>query len=344
MSSTTGSINDYDFKIGGWDFLDDNLLTMFQNVLNSQLLSSHSYLYELKTFCAMFVFIVLSVKAFRAIIGQNYDVFNIVELGKPFMLCAVIINFPDFVRLLMASVNVFEDFYNDSLSSKILEVNLSINKRFQLVQELTETCLDRAQDLEETETEDDSSTFGVLSGISDTFSELTDFASEILLLEWNKIMYSLVVLIEWLALLAYQAAVYIIFFLRTVFCSLLAILGPIVFAISIFPAYEKLYQQWISRFVTTYFYGTITFIALNFSLSMLYSGVESEIRFLESAINDPHFSTVLLTSATPWGGAYLISIVLGLATVITVPVVAAWIMPTGGIGSAVSKFTSPFVK
>lgn len=344
MSVSTGGLDDYQFHAGGWDFLDDNLIKLFDDILASELLSSTSYLVEIKSFCAMFVFIVLSIKAFKAVIGADYGIFNIVELGKPFMLCAVIINFPDFVKLLMASVGVFEDFYNDSLNAKILEVNLTMDKRFQLLQEVTESCLEKAQDLEETQTEEDSSTFGLLSGISDTFSELGDFISGILMLEWNKIMYMLVNFLEWLMLLLFQSAVYIIFFLRTVFCSLLAALGPIVFAISIFPAYEKLYQQWISRFVTTYFYGTIAFMSLRFSLSIIYAGTESEIRYLESVLQDPHFESIMLTQSTYWGGAYIMSIVLGLVTVVTVPVVAAWLMPTGGIGSAVSKFTGALIK
>lgn len=334
------SSTDYSLTQGGWDFLDDDVLKFFDDILYAEILQSTSYLVELKSFCAMFVFIVLSVKAFRAILGQNYDVFNMVELGKPFMLCAVIINFDDFVFLLVESISVFEDFYNDALSAKILEVNLAIEKRFNLVQDLTELCLEKAQDLDETQQEDDSSTFDFLSGISDTFSELGDFASELFVLGFNKLMYGMVILIEWLAVLLYQAVVYIVFFLRTVFCAILVALGPIVFAISIFPAYERLYTAWISRFVTTYFYGTIAFIALKFSLAMIYSGVESEILFLESALQDPHYETLLLTSVVPWGGAYLISVVLGIVSMVTVPMVAAWIMPAGGVGAAVTKLAN----
>lgn len=334
------SNTEYPITQGGWDFLDDSVLKFFDDILYAEVLKSTSYLVELKSFCAMFVFIVLSIKAYRAILGQNYDVFNMVELGKPFMLCAVIINFDDFVFLLVESISVFEDFFNDSLSAKILEVNLGLEKRFNLVQDLTELCLEKSQDLKDTQQEDDSSTFDFLSGISDSFSELGDFATELFVLGMNSFMYGLVVLIEWLAILLYQVAVYIVFFLRTVFCAILVALGPIVFAISIFPAYEKLYTAWISRFVTTYFYGTITFIALKFSLAMIYSGVESEILFLESALQDPHYETLILTSVTPWGGAYLISVVLGILSIITVPMIAAWLMPAGGVGGAVTKFAN----
>jgi hypothetical protein len=47
----------------------------------------------------------------------------------------------------------------------------------------------------------------------------------------------------------FEAIVYLIAFLRTVFCVLLVIFGPLVFAISIFDGFQENYLQWIARFI-----------------------------------------------------------------------------------------------
>jgi conjugative transposon TraJ protein len=133
--------------------------------------------------------------------------------------------------------------------------------------------------------------------------------------------------------LLFNAAALAIDTIRTFFLVVLAILGPIAFAISVYEGFQSTMTQWITRYISVYLWLPVTDI---------FSAVLSKIQELMlkmdiNALKDPTY--------IPDGsnGVYIIFLIIGIIGYFTVPTVAGWIIQSGGSGaysSAVNKTAS----
>ena len=80
----------------------------------------------------------------------------------------------------------------------------------------------------------------------------------------------------------FEVLVYLIAFLRTVFCVLLVIFGPLVFALSIFDGFQDNYLQWIARFINVNLYLPIALIVLSLVQEVLIFVLDAEIAQIKS--------------------------------------------------------------
>ena len=121
-----------------------------------------------------------------------------------------------------------------------------------------------------------------------------------------------------------EAIVYLIAFLRTLFCVLLVIFGPLVFAISIFDGFQENYLQWIARFVNVNLYLPIAMLVLSLVQEVLIYVLESEIAVINSSLiyipSDYYVSNMVVP-------------VCGIAGLLMVPKIASWIIQASGTGS-----------
>ena len=100
--------------------------------------------------------------------------------------------------------------------------------------------------------------------------------------------------------LMFQAAALVIDTIRTFFLVVLAILGPIAFAISVWDGFQSTLTQWICRYIQVYLWRMQA---------------------------DPNFS---LDSSD---GVYIVFMIIGIIGYFTIPTVAGWIIQAGGMGS-----------
>lgn len=122
--------------------------------------------------------------------------------------------------------------------------------------------------------------------------------------------------------LLFQAAALVIDTIRTFFLVVLAILGPIAFAVSVWDGFQSSLTQWISRYLTVYLWLPV---------SDLFSSVLARIQVLMiqrdiEKLSDPSF--------IPDGSntVYIIFMIIGIIGYFTVPTVANWIVQAGGVG------------
>ncbi len=120
--------------------------------------------------------------------------------------------------------------------------------------------------------------------------------------------------------LLYNAAGLTIDTLRTFFLVVLAILGPLSFALSIYDGFQSTLTNWISRYISVYLWLPVADI---------FSAVLSKIRglMLESDIallQDPSY--------IPDGsnGVYIVFLIIGIIGYFSIPTVAEWIIQSGG--------------
>ena len=125
--------------------------------------------------------------------------------------------------------------------------------------------------------------------------------------------------------LMFQAAALVIDTIRTFFLVVLAILGPIAFAISVWDGFQSTLTQWICRYIQV--------VYLWLPVSDMFSTILAKIQvlMLQSDIErmqaDPNFS---LDSSD---GVYIVFMIIGIIGYFTIPTVAGWIIQAGGMGS-----------
>ena len=122
----------------------------------------------------------------------------------------------------------------------------------------------------------------------------------------------------------FEAIVYLIAFLRTVFCVLLVIFGPLVFAISIFDGFQDNYLQWIARFINVNLYLPIALIILSLVQEVLIFVLEAEIAQINSSV---------IYQPSMFYVSNLVVPLCGIAGLMMVPKIASWIISASGTGS-----------
>ena len=122
--------------------------------------------------------------------------------------------------------------------------------------------------------------------------------------------------------LLFQAAALVIDTIRTFFLVVLAILGPISFAISVWDGFQASMTQWFTRYLSVYLWLPVSdlfsTILARIQVLMLQADVEK--------LSDPSF--------IPDGSntVYIIFMIIGIIGYFTVPTVANWIVQAGGLG------------
>ena len=122
----------------------------------------------------------------------------------------------------------------------------------------------------------------------------------------------------------FEGIVYLIAFLRTIFCVLLVIFGPLVFALSIFDGFQDNYLQWIARFINVNLYLPIALLILSLVQEVLIYVLEWEITVINSMlIYQPQLFYV----------TNLVVPICGIVGLGMVPKIASWIVQASGTNS-----------
>ncbi|MDR0686089.1 MAG: conjugative transposon protein TraJ [Dysgonamonadaceae bacterium] len=128
---------------------------------------------------------------------------------------------------------------------------------------------------------------------------------------------------RWLLEMLFQAAALVIDTIRTFFLVVLAILGPIAFAISVYDGFQSTLTQWITRYISVYLWLPV---------SDLFSSILARIQVLMltkdiEALQNPNF--------VPDGSntVYVVFMIIGIIGYFTIPTVAGWIISAGGMGN-----------
>lgn len=124
--------------------------------------------------------------------------------------------------------------------------------------------------------------------------------------------------------LLFQAAGLVIDTLRTFFLIVLAILGPIAFAISVWDGFQSTLTQWLTRYVSVYLWLPVSDLFSSILARIQTLMIGRDIAELE---HNPSF--------VPDGSnsVYIIFMIIGIIGFFTIPSVAGWIIQAGGMGN-----------
>ena len=124
--------------------------------------------------------------------------------------------------------------------------------------------------------------------------------------------------------LMFQAAALVIDTIRTFFLVVLAILGPIAFAISVWDGFQSTLTQWICRYIQVDLWLPVSDMFSTILAKIQVLMLQSDIERMQA---DPNFS---LDSSD---GVYIVFMIIGIIGYFTIPTVAGWIIQAGGMGS-----------
>jgi conjugative transposon TraJ protein len=121
----------------------------------------------------------------------------------------------------------------------------------------------------------------------------------------------------------FQAAALVIDTIRTFFLIVLAILGPIAFAISVWDGFQSTLTQWLTRYISVYLWLPIADMFSSMLAKIQSLILERDIEMLA----DPNY--IPDTSNT----VYVIFMIIGIVGYFTIPTVAGWVIQAGGAGN-----------
>jgi len=122
----------------------------------------------------------------------------------------------------------------------------------------------------------------------------------------------------------FQAAALVIDTLRTFFLIVLAILGPIAFAISVYDGFGSTLTQWISRYISVYLWLPVSDLFSSILAKIQVLMLQNDISELQ---NNPNFSIDASNTV------YVIFMIIGIVGYFTIPTVAGWIISAGGMSA-----------
>lgn len=122
----------------------------------------------------------------------------------------------------------------------------------------------------------------------------------------------------------FQAAALIIDTIRTFFLIVLAILGPLAFAISVWDGFQGNLVQWITRYVTIYLWLPVSDLFSSILARLQVLMLQNDITQLQ---NNPSYSVDASNTV------YIIFMIIGIVGYFTIPTVAGWIIQASGISN-----------
>lgn len=122
----------------------------------------------------------------------------------------------------------------------------------------------------------------------------------------------------------FQAASLVIDTIRTFYLIVLAILGPVSFAISVYDGFQATMTQWITRYVSVYLWLPVSDMFSSILAKIQVLMLQNDISQLQS---NPNYSIDASNTV------YIIFMIIGIVGYFTVPSVSNWIIQAGGMGS-----------
>lgn len=122
----------------------------------------------------------------------------------------------------------------------------------------------------------------------------------------------------------FQAAALVIDVIRTFFLIVLAILGPLAFAISVWDGFQSTLTQWITRYISVYLWLPVSDLFSTILARLQSLMLQADIERMKI---DPNFSI------DDSDVIYILFLIIGIVGFFTIPTVAGWIISAGGMGN-----------
>lgn len=285
----------------------DDFFTFTDNLVSSGIGHAHILTGMARAIGGIAAFFYISKRIYEQLIADNPV--SVLPLLRPFALVLVITFWGPFVNLLMVPTKGLTQLSEAVYTDKKHIVKQKLDEKQQAI---LSTDLPLFYENEEKEAQLWDKGINLLLT---TYNIMTGRAIQ------NQISFYMMDAIRQLLETLFEVLVYLVAFLRTVFCVLLVIFGPLVFALSIFDGFQDNYLQWIARFVNVNLYLPVALLILSLVQEILIYVLDLEIAQINAL---PVYQPQLFYVSS------LVVPVCGIIGMALVPKIASWIVQASG--------------
>jgi hypothetical protein len=316
--------------------LDSTILEFFEGMYTKLAIYWDDYISDATALCAIFMLLTFAIKSYEMMMGQKR--LDLLPLFRPFALLMVVLYWSTFVEIVAYPGQLVAAKAKSAYELNITEVDNLSSTRRQLINKTLERITKNSYAVEETKKlSEDASLYDRASGaISEAWEGMTQSLFSSFALIKSELNFMLGRLIEFVVLCLFRVMVYLVFFIQIIYSSILIILGPFSFAISILPAFRDSFSTWIARYISVSLYSGIAYIVLNIVMALIRYSLEQEISRLNHLAGVDEQAFMKWTMFAPGlMGYYMIGLLVGGAVMLSVPSISTWIVSSSGINSAV---------
>lgn len=331
--------------------IDKYMLDMFETLDTTLSKVTELYVEDAKLLCMILMFFYLTMQAYILMTGDGKV--SLVPLIRPFVFFLIVANWSTTTYILERPLKILDQRAKASFTDVRNGINAKYTLRGQKTDELMEALFLSTEDLKKSESTFDNFVGGIVDW---TQTEAIFEAVQNLSLIGYKLQSRMTTMIqrsiEYFMMLFFKGCVYFVYFIRILLLTVLKVLGPFIFALSIVNAYRDLYLQWISKFVSVGLYGAIAHIAIMLAFLLIDFGLELDIAFLEQTLADFEAAktggdSLFLQGAASiievylrpnsGGSSLVIALVTGAIGLLAVPVVATWVLGANSTSAVATK-------
>lgn len=309
----------------------------------------------------IFSMILAATQAYKVVLQQQGQL-DILVIGKPLLFALLLANWTLFADAIYAPGRAIESVWASEFSSRVSEVDYLRTQRGIARRQLANTLMFKsaAADIKEeagesaydrdvdqtTENNWVSSAYNSVKkfvgnawdGVSSFFSgKLVDKVYGFGMKVSNIFISLLLELITWIGEFLWQIGMYSMFLIQALYKTILYAFGPVYVICALVPAWGSALTDWIGKLVKTSLIGTMTYMAMTFSLFIIKQGLEAEL----SIINYMNANQILnisdsLSATMSTLTLSLVGYVVGYVVIKRVPEMVNLAFPGSGFGQAAS--------
>ena len=312
--------------------IDENVLNELR-LLNGYLRSyASTFILDAQSLCALLMLIYFSIKSYALMTGDSK--FEVLPLLRPFGLTMVVILWIPFLSLIDDPLNALEEKAKDRFVNQRVEINDLFIRRIQLITAVNERIYEETEPLNQL----DETNSSMIPGMD----EIIGAMGRARILIQAKLKLILKELLEMIVVIFFKVMQYLLLYAKILFSNMLAIIGPLSFAVSIIPAFRDSYIQWISKYVGVMLYGMFGYVAMILALTHVKVAIIKENHFYETLLNTPGEQGVRNLMAYLGGvnvaeTSFLVALVVGGIGMICVPIISSWVLHSGSTSQLFNK-------
>lgn len=314
------------------ELLDRELMRMLEGITQNVSELFGSFIGIATILAGMFALIYLGIESYKMMLGEKQ--IEVSTLLRPFMIGFVIMLWVPFVNLIDVPCDALTDAAREMFENRLGEIDDAHRNRASIQDSITMRIVENsvsASQANEISTDEEIHRMGIrLDGLINAVAGLqTYIVGKIRQIAFN--------ILESIIIMLWKAAVYLILFLRLMFKSVLAIVGPISFAFSLLPSWRDAWSSWVSRYITVNLYGFLAYIELALSTAIIQYNIEDDIDVLQAVNADEDAFALFTIFQSGYHNGLLPALVVSAIGLLLVPKVAEWIIPSSGTSGAASS-------
>jgi len=324
------------------NIIDGTVLTELYN-LNAQMRNmANLFIVDAQSLCALMMLLYYSVKSYTLMTGDSK--LEILPLLRPFALTIIVILWMPFLNLVDSPLLALESKAKARFGSLREEVNqeflvreIRLDSVYQRLEEITAPVENTNDDNQEQSWYDEM--------IDEALQELTYTIARAKIIIYAKLGMYFKTFLDSVMLIIFKAMVYIILYAKILLSAMLAIIGPLAFAVSIIPAYRDAWMNWLSKYVAVMLYGLFAYIAIILAIVHIKTALAKENQFYTDLLagSDQNMIAYLMNIGVA-ESSYIVALLVGAAGMLCVPVVAHWVLGSGSTAALAGRAATSTAK